>query len=586
MSLVNVVIPVLRSRILFIVDKGRPWSVVEHIILEALTRKAWTAGELASAGNISRRIVVESCARLMRAGWVELLQDNRSMRFRATARGVDVARYDELPSVTERRKRPASYVVDLVAGDVFRSRDWVIHHEEELKDRAKTEPFVWIKAPSTEVDYDTSELIELLLDEDETFVDAEPSGPVRRCAVVAVRDGVIEGFPAGRDLPELKTAVLAAAASAVVGATGTETTFSVAGPRVRVKAEVPEKRNIRFDASDLILGAEAHKNAIKAVFAEARSKIFIHSTFIGEEPFLALLPDMENAIRRGVRIHVFWGQNEDPEEIGSTRAAIINIRRNTAVVGFGPLLIIHPFSTGSHAKLIIADAGDDGRYIATVGSCNWLASGFVSYEASVKLGDPSIVCDVVEYLSQMSCMHGGVWSELATELVGISQTLKRVAPPSSPNAQASVIIGAQHNQFVLRARDEARRRTFVASHKLGPVSSPSIVVPLMTAAKERGIDVEVFYGKTRRPIRPQSARKLAAQAAEVGVALKAIESPRLHAKVLAWDDDAIALSSLNWLSADPTELDSLNEIGVWIEAPDAARTLIDDFHAALSRNGN
>lgn len=586
MSLINVVIPVMRSRIQFIVDKGRPWSVVEHIILDALTRKEWTAGELALAGNISRRIIVESCARLMRAGWVELLQDDRSVRFRATARGVGVASYDELPSVMTRRKRPASYVVDLVAGDVFRSRDWDIHHEEELQDRAKIESFVWIQAPPLKIDYAISELIELLLDEDEKFVDAEPSGPVRRCALVTVRDGVIEGFPTGRDLPELKTAVLAAAANAAVGTTGTETAFAITGPRVRVKAEVPVKREICFDTSDLILGAEAHKNAIKTVLAETRSKIFIHSTFIGEEPFLALLPDIASAIKRGVRVHVFWGQNEDLEEIGSTRAAINNLRRNTAVVSLGPLFVIHPFSTGSHAKLIIADAGDDGRYIATVGSCNWLASGFVSYEASIMLREPSIVGDVVEYLSQMSCMHGGVWSELATELVGISQQLKSLSPSSAPNSQASLIIGAQHNHFVLRARDEARRRAFVASHKLGPVSSPSIVIPLMTAARERGIDVEVFYGKTRRPIRPQSAGKLAAQAAEVGVTLKAIESPRLHAKVLAWDDDNIAISSLNWLSADPTELDSLNEIGVWIESADAARTLIDDFHGALSRTGN
>jgi hypothetical protein len=52
---------------LLTVDKGRPWSVVEHIILEALTEKAWTAAELAAAGKLPRRVIVESCARLMRA---------------------------------------------------------------------------------------------------------------------------------------------------------------------------------------------------------------------------------------------------------------------------------------------------------------------------------------------------------------------------------------------------------------------------------------------------------------------------------------------------------------------------------------
>ena len=53
---------------LLTVDKGRPWSVIEHVILEALAEKAWTTAELAVAGKLPRRIVIEACARLMRAG--------------------------------------------------------------------------------------------------------------------------------------------------------------------------------------------------------------------------------------------------------------------------------------------------------------------------------------------------------------------------------------------------------------------------------------------------------------------------------------------------------------------------------------
>jgi phosphatidylserine/phosphatidylglycerophosphate/cardiolipin synthase-like enzyme len=148
-----------------------------------------------------------------------------------------------------------------------------------------------------------------------------------------------------------------------------------------------------------------------------------------------------------------------------------------------------------------------------------------------------------------------------------------------------VIIGAQHNHFVLRARDEAQHRALVVSHKLGPVSAPSIVIPLMAAARQRGIEARVFYGKTRRPMSSRAEGQLTGRAEEGGVVLNAIQSPRLHAKVLAWDDDAIAVSSLNWLSADPTEIGSLNEIGIWIKAPGAAKTMIDDFERALSLTG-
>lgn len=582
MSIVNVAIPVLRSRLMLTVDKGRPWSVIEHIILEALTEKAWSAADLSVAGKLPRRVVVESCARLMRAGWAELVQDRDAVRFRATPRGRIVARYDELPTVMERRKRSASYVVDLVTNEVFRGRAWVVHDEKALKARAKTEAFVWIKTPNKEVDYDPNALIELLLDDDETFVDAEPSGPLYRWAVATVKDGVVDGLPPRRDLAELRRAVLTAAANVAAEPTVSDTVFSVARPHAGRIAEVPETQAISFDNSDLILGADAHKSAIKACFTHARSKIFIHSTFIAEDKFLALLPDITSAARRGVRVHVLWGQNEDADGIASTKTAVASLRENEAVASLDPLLVIHPFSTGSHAKLLIADAGERGDYVAIVGSCNWLASGFQSYEASVRLRDPSIVRTITDYLAQMSCMHGGVWSVLASELARISQKLQRPlqsGPPS--NAKASVIIGAHHNDFVLRARDEAQTRALVVSHKLGPVSGPSIVTPLIAAVKDRGIKARVLYGRTRKPMSSRAEAELAASAGAAGVALDAVHSPRVHAKVLAWDDDAIAVSSLNWLSADPTEIDSLNEIGVWVQAPCIAKALIDDIDRAL-----
>lgn len=40
---------------------------------------------------------------------------------------------------------------------------------------------------------------------------------------------------------------------------------------------------------------------------------------------------------------------------------------------------------------------------------------------------------------------------------------------------------------------------------------------------------------------------------------------------------------VNWLSADPTEVESLNEIGVWINAPRVAKTAIDHFECALAK---
>jgi len=49
---------------------------------------------------------------------------------------------------------------------------------------------------------------------------------------------------------------------------------------------------------------------------------------------------------------------------------------------------------------------------------------------------------------------------------------------------------------------------------------------------------------------------------------------------LARDDDALAITSLNWLSADPPDLAVYREIGVLIEAPKIAENFIRVFENA------
>jgi cardiolipin synthase A/B len=584
MSNVSVVIPVLRGRTIFVVDKGRPWSIVEHLVLEALTIKEWTAGEMASAANISRRVVVEAYIRLMRAGWVELSHSGGAVTFRANSRGATAAKYVELPAILERKTKPINFIVDLVVGEVYRNHEWSLQQEHALRQRSKKEAFVWIEPKSIRTTLEGDELIDVLLDDDETFVNAEPSGlSRRRFVVVYVKDGIIEGLPAGRELPELRKAILDAAAQNPMPTKDASTVFEVPGPQSRVKSAVPQCWDVDFKTEDLILDGKAHRDLITSVFSEAHSRIFIHSTFIDEQRFLAFLPNIEKSIQRGVHVHVFWGQNEEKDKVVSTQAAVARLRNNPLVARLKDMLIFHPFSTGSHAKLIVADAGGNGEYIAVVGSCNWLTSNFLSYEASVVLRDPRIVREVVKYLSQLSCIHDGVWSNLASELVGICQSLQVVGASSGTNARASIVIGAQHNHFVLRARDEALTRIFVASHRLGPVSGPSVIVPLMVAAEERGIEATVYYCRTVAPLWVKTEEQLVGTAARAGVSVAAVESPRLHAKVLVWDADSILVTSLNWLSADPIELDSLKEIGVWIGSKDVGTVLVDNFASAATK---
>ena len=242
-------------------------------------------------------------------------------------------------------------------------------------------------------------------------------------------------------------------------------------------------------------------------------------------------------------------------------------------------LVIQPFSTKSHAKIIVADS-KDGSFFAVVGSCNWLSSGFHSYEASAVVRDATIVADVVGKFADVAFYHSWEWSDLRNELLGLSGRLRDMPTKGPVKGRAAVVAGAQHNQFMLRARDEARKQIFVMSHRLGASATPSVITPMSAAVSDKKIQADIFFSRTTYPVPQRIKGKIIETAALQGVKAEPIQTPRLHAKVLGWDDDCLLITSLNWLSADPMSSSDPKEVGLWIQAPGIARHLLTHFQAA------
>ena len=99
MSSVRVAVPLFRGKRRFHLEKGRRWSVAEHIVLSSLAERPRSADELAREGRMHRRLALEMLIRLMRAGWVELQPDGSSTVFQASPAGVTAAARAELPVV-------------------------------------------------------------------------------------------------------------------------------------------------------------------------------------------------------------------------------------------------------------------------------------------------------------------------------------------------------------------------------------------------------------------------------------------------------------------------------------------------------
>lgn len=581
MSVVRVAIPLVKGKRRFFLAKGRPWSLAEHVFLAALAVKPRTVDDLATAGNVPRRLVLEALIRLMRAGWVDLLQEPKVVVFSISKAGREVVDDGELPQVTRTMSRWMNFVIDRLTGTLYRSRELPFFERHVVQERAGRERLVWLKPREIDAFDDTTGVLAALFDPDEKFVGIEPSPEkmVERWAVVTVRQGYVDGLPR-RSPKELFELVKTAAKSAPAQPTGQSSPYHDPGKAPAfVDREMPAGMDCLFRYNDLILGGPAHEEALLDAIKRCRQRLIIHSTFISAEAFSNVRSHLVDAVKRGAVVDVLWGEDDDKTGVVSTLNAVDQIRVQIQAAGLQSSFRVHRFSTRSHAKILCADDGK-GRLSVIVGSCNWLSSSFHSYEASARFSDGRVVAAVLEQLADLTRGLDRHWTDLTSEMAQLADEVRGQHPPPGVKAKVTIVLGPQHAQFARLARDSAAKRMFVTSHRLGAATRPAVIIPAIAAVRHRGIEVQIYYGTQTKPVNTTKAAQLTASAGEEGVELRPVVEPRLHAKMLAWDDDNLLLTSQNWLSADPSDSSLRREIGVLIQASGVARQAIADFAAA------
>lgn len=578
MTVVRVAVPVLQGKRKFHFDKGRPWSVLEKVVLVALAKEDSTASDLARRANVPRRLIVESLIRLMRAGWIQMIECNTGVVFQPTQSGLAAVVSDELPSITRRMKRGMTFIVEQISGGVFRSRELPYLHKSVVEERAAREPIVWMDRPSHTYLDEIRPLVDALFQDDERFIAMDPSGDrlADRWSLVRVRDGEPDGL-APRASPTLVTAIKEAAKKWTGGAPNPALTYS---PPQHVIAPVRtlETHNLSILAGDILVGGADHRDVLESMLKKARHRVIIHSTFIAEERFNALLPSLLDANKRGAVIDIMWGQNDQMPEKRSTQKVALRLQARLAEMKLDRMRV-HPFSTDSHAKFLLADTGSIDQFNCVIGSCNWLLSGFESIEVSARLRDPRIISEVVAELGELSRGRKGNWTDFTNDLAALSSHLGGLPRPAPGKAQVSLVLGPQHSDLVRAARDEAKKRIFVTSHRLSNVAHTALLAPAIAAAKDRNVATEIFYGIKSGPLTGAGLSEIIVEGRQHSVKITPVHEPRLHAKLLAWDDDVVVITSQNWLSADPPEDKPRSEIGLSIRSPGIARQVIDRFNA-------
>lgn len=574
-----IAIPAFRLSCNVGIDKGRAWSVIDELVLWATAHQQRSIAQLSADSGLPRQIVVASIARLMRFRLIELTVQSNGASFRASEYGSEVvASGRPLPFFPKRDTKRVSFVIERATGGFFPTGQVRMLSEAALSNEAEADLRVVVVeggGPSMSHEANLSRLSQIAArgwEEQVALVDGRTSS--LRAEYMMIR--VVDGVP--RNVPETASQSLRAIIdeAAALPAGTTQVAIGYGGHSAEPEL-VPVTHECEFGPADLIIGGSSQLVCLQNLLANADSRVIIHSTFLDHRRFKDLFPDIRAACLRGVSFDMLWGAeslDEEDTRNGVSAVEIAKMVREDRDVA--RRFRVHMRSTGSHAKILLVDT-PEGDWIAAIGSCNWLSTPFRAVELTAVLRDPAVVADVAVALQRMVGRRG-LSDDIATEMAIVARDLRRHTPKGGP-AKVSLMFGDNHDALMRTASGSAKHRMVVGSHRLGSTARPGVVMQGEAAVERAKVDVTLLYTMPSGPLKNRHARKLAEEAAVNGVNLVKAGQIPLHGKFVAWDNDDLVVTSLNWASASGDLDFPQADIGVHISATGIADHVIRTLEA-------
>ncbi|MES2443942.1 MAG: phosphatidylserine synthase [Pseudomonadota bacterium] len=528
-------IPVLKTAANYGTNIGRRWSVLEHMLLLDLTTARRTVNDLVASTNLRPRLVVEALINLVRANFIEIRASEADLLFQATGLGKRQAANQEIEANQTPSERWISLAFDQVTGTWLRSEDMALVHEHDLPQRAHCLPVTY----ST---YDPSDgrlrdLLHLAPDETLRQEEIRLRKPAKPFARIAMRHGVLEGLPpyAGEDLKQRVREFL----SQFEEEDDEDGSFDDAVDGTEFSTDL--------SAEDVYAGGPDQLNLLREALRSAGSTVVIHSCFVSQSTIRKLLPDLEAAAKRKVRVDLLWGLDRLHEGDVPTKISDADAVLNELSPALRKRVQLSLRSSGSHAKVIVYDDAATGAWISAIGSCNFLSTNFDAVDVALKLRSPGVAVRLLSWLLTMQIPTAGAWPAVARRLDRAWTNARRaeIVGAESGKHGLQLVIDADHYAMVRLARDSAERDIVVACDLLGVAAETSAFVPLGEAAAH-GTRVSLFYQRPSDTLADEGRLPKPDEMSARGLPLETIEE--LHAKLLAWDDNDFVLTSFNWLS--------------------------------------
>ena len=579
-------IPAWHYRARAIIQRTWGWSPIEEILLLQLDRSPGTINKVAGALSVPNQVVGSTFARLMQFGLIELRMSPRPL-FATSAAGQEFIRSDRaLPERTLDREIAISLVYEPLGQSVFRRRDVMIVSTPDSSASSRVLRFLDDEPP--ENDATMSERVghfmagKLRPGEWLRGVTAIGSRILRRHLVIDLNDVKSDSWPEGTS-GALKRALLSTTKPGML---------PTLTPTVRAH---PGSIRTTFSVDQFILGAEQHLEAFERVVGNANSDVFVLSTFVasqsdgqGKERRERIWQALERACNRGVRCHLFLGTALDKDAKNAVAMQELRKRLVQGSLRRGTVFV-HRDTVRSHVKILAADVGG-AEAVVLVGSCNWLQSPYASVELCVELRESEAAATGLDILRSIVASLADASRSIET-LQFMSAELRRSkrepirkadAPSKLRGAWMTVLHADEHERLLRHAAHEATERFMCCTNKVGSTMVPALFNPSEIAGSRLN-DVRVFYSRRGGPIKRRHVavqrERLKGKARVIGV-----KDPQLHAKFLAWDNDHVVVSTMNWGSQSGLANNPLDEIGIYLEGQELASRLIERFEAMLPQD--
>lgn len=579
----KIYIPAWHYRARAIVQRTWGWSPVEEMILLAFDLEPGTIADISGRLGIPHQVVRATVARLMQFGLVELRISPNPV-FSTSPTGHEFIRTGRaLPERMAEREMGISLVLEKVGHSVLRRKDVIIVPPHGFEYEGPAVAFPIGEQPETDetMAHRVTQFVSQSLRPGEWLRGVRTTGSVMEKKFLEIDLGA---FKRG-EIPEGASGHLVAALN--------ETLKTTVLPRAsRGEPSVPAFVETTFDRDQLIVGSQAHIECFERIVGAAVSDVFVLSTFVlslsderGKAHRERIYSALEDAYRRGVRCHLFFGTSL--EKVKHARAMEELYQRLSAVKQSRGFLLIHRDSVGSHAKFLAADDGQGGT-IVVIGSCNWLSSPFSAVEVSVELREPMAVAAGLDLLKGIAVSLASA-SRSIEILQFYASEARRTRPALSngsdhtPTTRARLtVLHAQDHGHLLRKAAHSAKESFVCiTNKMGATVVPGLLNPAEVAG-HRLKDVRIFYsrqsGPTKRKHMIAHRKRL-----EGIVEVIPVREPQVHAKFLVWDRDDVVVSTMNWGSQSGSEANPLDEVGLHLEAPGIATHLLTLFDESLKK---